>query len=184
MTDEVMEKLDKDTKVVIHTTLEVLVKREMKIKVKTAITWLLVGVITTLCLLIDRANAAVTPEVLSLVKKYSTKYQVNPHLILAIIKVESNFNHLKIGELGEIGLMQLRPRFHAGDLFSIEHNIRSGTKYLKSCHRYCSIKYPSNWFVCYNIGPFRSSNLRSPSEFPYVIKVKAAYKEMRARYEL
>lgn len=40
----------------------------------------------------------------------SGKYALDPYFVLAVISGESSFNPLAIGPVGEIGLMQIRPR--------------------------------------------------------------------------
>jgi hypothetical protein len=67
--------------------------------------------------------------------RIATEYQVDPHLITAIIHSESNFNHQAISPKGALGLMQVMPqtgeRFGFKELFDPENNIRAGTAYLK-----------------------------------------------------
>jgi soluble lytic murein transglycosylase-like protein len=69
------------------------------------------------------------------IKKIAERYDVSPALTKAIIKVESNFNHLAVSKSGAQGLMQLMPET-AEDLgvwypFSPEENIEGGVRYLK-----------------------------------------------------
>lgn len=67
--------------------------------------------------------------------RIANEYQVDPHLITAVIQSESNFNHQAISPKGALGLMQVMPqtaeRFGFKELFDPENNIRAGTAYLK-----------------------------------------------------
>lgn len=101
--------------------------------------------------------------------KYGKRYGINPHLIAAIISVESRFNPWAIGSIGEIGLMQLRPEFHGPkqSLFNIDNNIHTGVRYLSKIKKYHKKKYPDyKWVELYNRGP--SSR---PKKFIYTRKV-------------
>ncbi len=76
------------------------------------------------------------------VTKYAEEYGVPEHVVYAVIKVESDFVSNKVGENGEVGLMQLSEEtFHrlltmtkdtldAGILYDPATNIRYGTYYL------------------------------------------------------
>lgn len=63
------------------------------------------------------------------------KHAVDPHLVRAVVKVESNFNPAAISRKGAMGLMQLIPRtaqrFGVSDIFDPEENVDAGVRYLK-----------------------------------------------------
>ena len=67
--------------------------------------------------------------------KASRRYNVDPALIKAVIKVESHYNPYAISYKGAKGLMQLMPvtlkAMGAKDPFNPEHNIDAGVRYLK-----------------------------------------------------
>jgi soluble lytic murein transglycosylase-like protein len=70
-----------------------------------------------------------------IVDDLSGRYDVDPSLVKAIIKVESNYNPNAVSPKGAKGLMQLMPatadRFKAKDIFDVHENIEAGIKYLK-----------------------------------------------------
>ncbi len=69
------------------------------------------------------------------VQEYSFKYGLDPELVKAVIKVESNYNPKAVSPKGAIGLMQLLPStaklMGVEDPYDIEENIYGGCKYLK-----------------------------------------------------
>lgn len=64
----------------------------------------------------------------------SEKYNVDPALVKAVIRVESNFNPLAVSPKGAQGLMQVMPataaRYRENDMFSPITNIYVGTRHL------------------------------------------------------
>jgi soluble lytic murein transglycosylase-like protein len=77
-----------------------------------------------------------------LITKASEKYSVDPALIKAVIKAESNFNHRAISKKGARGLMQLMPAtassLNVQDSFHPESNIEGGVRYLRYLLNYFS----------------------------------------------
>ena len=80
------------------------------------------------------------------VEKYAKEYQVDPLLIFAMIKIESNFNKNAKSSSDAKGLMQLMDataedtanklgmEYNSEDLTDPEINIRLGTKYFSSLY--------------------------------------------------
>ena len=92
----------------------------------------------------------------SYVQKSARKYDIEPELIHAVIRTESNGNHRAISKKGAIGLMQLMPStandMNVGNPFNPEENIEGGTRYLK----YLLEKFNGNLtlaLAAYNSGP-------------------------------
>ena len=115
----------------------------------------------------------VSPKILHAVNKAADKYNFDPNLILAIIEVESNFNVKALGKAGEIGLMQLHPRYFSNIPQGIVGNIDMGVKYLAYTRKHCSHKNGIEFVTCYNRGTKRK--LSKPKLTPYYRKVVNAY---------
>ena len=75
------------------------------------------------------------PTLLSLVDTISTNHGVDPALVRAVIKTESNFNRWAVSNKGARGLMQLIPetgaRYGVRDFFDPQQNVEGGVQYLK-----------------------------------------------------
>ena len=71
----------------------------------------------------------------SYIRQASTRHQLDPELVKAVIKQESNFNRRDVSNKGARGLMQLMPETARGlgveDAFDPWENIHGGTLYLR-----------------------------------------------------
>lgn len=112
--------------------------------------------------------------ILNLIQIYSTIYAVDPRLVYAVVKVESNFNPNAISEKGAIGLMQLVPAsVHKTKkvLLDPETNIREGIKYLSIMRDECPHKEDYEWIICYELGSVHAKKVKYPKLWPYYKKV-------------
>lgn len=89
------------------------------------------------------------------VDEYSTKYNVDPTLVHAIIMTESSYNKNAKSSCGATGLMQLMPStFKArggSNIYSIDENIHAGTKHFAGL----LARYKGNVYLAlaaYNMG--------------------------------
>jgi hypothetical protein len=75
------------------------------------------------------------PEISHLVEQAASRLQVDPELVHAIIKVESEYDPKAVSRKGAMGLMQLIPetaqRFGVEEPFNPRENIEGGVSYLK-----------------------------------------------------
>ncbi len=82
-----------------------------------------------------KADYNVIKDYHGIVHEKASEYNMDPSLIKAVIKTESNWNSRAVSRKGAMGLMQLMPTT-ANDMdvhnpFNPEENIEGGTKYLK-----------------------------------------------------
>lgn len=110
-----------------------------------------------------RAGGARVDE---LVDRYSAENRLDANLVRAVIQAESGGDPRAVSRKGARGLMQLMPAtgksLGAGDLFDPEHNIASGTRYLRSLlDRYRTVEV-ALW--AYNAGPQAVEQGRMPLE--------------------
>ncbi len=113
----------------------------------------------------------------------SLKYNIEPSLVNAVIKVESNWNSKAVSGKGAKGLMQLMPstarELNVKNPFNPEENIEGGVKYL----RYLLDKFDGDLslaLAAYNAGPDAIKRFRGIPPFPetrkYVKRVLSLYK--------
>lgn len=75
-----------------------------------------------------------TASIDTLVQHYARRYALNPHLVKAVVRAESNFDPACVSSAGARGLMQIMPDTAAEmkiyDLFDPSQNIAAGSRYL------------------------------------------------------
>lgn len=91
-----------------------------------------------------------------IINEKATAYDLDPTLIKAVIKTESNWNSRAVSSKGAIGLMQLMPatanEMNVSNPFDPEDNIEGGAKYL----RYLLERFNGDLtlaLAAYNAGP-------------------------------
>jgi soluble lytic murein transglycosylase-like protein len=120
--------------------------------------------------------------VLSLIQRLAQQYSVDPHLVQAIIRVESNFDPHAVSRAGAQGLMQLMPdtaaRYRVEDPFDPQANIEGGIRYLRDLLRL----FPSDLrhvLAAYNAGEGAVQQYGGMPPYPetqrYVERVLALY---------
>ncbi|MBH00047.1 MAG: hypothetical protein CMN58_06855 [Solibacterales bacterium] len=74
-------------------------------------------------------------DVVALVRQASMRHKVDPDLLYAVIRQESNFDPFAVSHRGALGLMQLMPqtahRFGVKDIFDPAENVNGGAKFLR-----------------------------------------------------
>jgi hypothetical protein len=86
-------------------------------------------------LLTTKDDVEPSPILKELIHKVSEQHGVDPELVQAVAKAESNFNPYAVSSRGALGVMQLIPetakRFGVVNAFDAEQNIQGGVKFLK-----------------------------------------------------
>lgn len=128
-------------------------------------------------------------EYAPIVSHYSTAHGLNPRLVTAVMKRESDCKPLEVSHVGAQGLMQLMPETARAlglkNAFDECENIEGGVIELRTCYE-LALEGQCNkleaMLVCYNAGPGRMDGC-SPGLWPketqgYVPAVKRYFEEM------
>ena len=133
--------------------------------------------------LMTRVPQGTKNEILSSVDEACKKYNVDPKLVISMMKCESEFDPNATSKCGAAGLMQLMPAtaksYGASNPYNIKENIFAAVKFIK----YLQDKYNGNRdliIAAYNAGPGRVTT-RVPDikeTKNYVAKVNQTYSSL------
>ncbi len=133
-------------------------------------------------------NGLTRQQVSEIVASASSQTLIDPALIHAVIRVESNYNTRAVSRRGAQGLMQLMPstagRFNVTNPYDPAQNVLAGAQYLRELHTLFNGNMPLI-LAAYNAGPKAVSkyHMRIPPFVEtrlYVPKVLAVYRRIRS----
>ena len=155
-------------------------------------------VLVMLCLLIASVPTATRPdydgayprytkqEIRRAIAWYARKYRLDPALLRAVIKTESDFHQHAVSHKGAVGLMQLTPataaRVRVSDVYDSMQNIRGGAKQLRHLLNLYQGDLPLS-LAAYNAGVHRVKDHKVPrirETRVYVRKVLRYYEVFRS----
>jgi len=148
-----------------------------------------------LCLVIGAAPTPTRPdydgayprysneEIRRAIRWYAKKYNLDPALLRAVIKTESDFHQHAVSRKGAIGLMQLTPAaaetLRVGDAYDSIQNIRGGAKQLRHLLNLYQGDLPLA-LAAYNAGVHRVKNRKVPR----IRETRAYVRKVLRNYEL
>ncbi|MDH4185962.1 MAG: lytic transglycosylase domain-containing protein [Nitrospira sp.] len=159
----------------------------------------ILSMLTLLCLLTaaaptpirpdhDSAHRRYTKQVINrAITWYAKKYRLDPALLRAVIKTESDFRQHVVSDKGAVGLMQLMPAtassLRVSDAYDSLQNIRGGAKQLRHLLNLYEGDLPLT-LAAYNAGVHRIKERKIPrirETRAYVKTVLRYYKSFQAR---
>jgi hypothetical protein len=125
-----------------------------------------------------------SPKLKELIHKVSEQQGIDPELVQAVAKAESNFNPYAVSSRGALGVMQLLPntarRFGVVNVFDVEQNIQGGVKFLK----FLLEMFPDNLphvLAAYNAGENAVVKYKGIPPYPetqdYIKRITKLYKK-------
>lgn len=129
-------------------------------------------------------------HIVEIVKRHAPTYKLSPALVLAFIKVESNYDVIALSPKNAKGLMQLIPataeRFGVSRPYDPEQNIRGGMAYLRWLMAYFEGNVPLV-AAAYNAGEGAVNRYRGVPPYAetraYVLRILAGYPRVSHPFE-
>ena len=157
--------------------------------------------VVVLCLLIAAVPAPTRPdydgaypryskrEIHRAITWYAKRYRLDPALLRAVIKTESDFRQHAVSRKGAVGLMQLMPAaattLRVNDVYDSIQNIRGGAKQLRHLLNLYRGDLPLA-LAAYNAGVHRVKERKVPrirETRAYVRRVLRYYEVFRSHHE-
>jgi len=156
--------------------------KRLKIKILGALRW------NDICWIKASTSEAPVVDINELIESIARMHSLEPALVHAVIKAESNYNPKCTSSVGAQGLMQLMPAtaksLGVEDPFDVRENILGGVKYLKKMID----RFDSNItlaLAAYNAGPTTVSRYKGVPPYKetinYIRKVKLYIREYRKK---
>jgi soluble lytic murein transglycosylase-like protein len=108
----------------------------------------------------------------NIAEEKAKKHNVDPKLVKAVIRAESNWNPRAVSSKGAVGMMQLMPKtasdLGVGNRYNPEENIEGGVKYL----RFLLDKFNGNLtlaLAAYNAGPAKVEKVGGVPSIPETV---------------
>lgn len=134
----------------------------------------------------DKKPSQYIKEYEGIIKQATRRFNVDPSLIKAVIKAESNFDHKAVSRKGAQGLMQLMPTtadaMEVSNPFNPEENIYGGTRYLSLLLK----RFKQNKtlaIAAYNAGPEAVETYSGVPPFPETESFVAKVLDYHKQYE-
>lgn len=118
-----------------------------------------------------------------IISSTSQRFNVDPDIVRAVIKAESNFNPRAVSPKGAIGLMQLMPatakEMAVVNPFDPEENIHGGVRYLSKLLQLFDRNLPLT-LAAYNAGPER---VMGRNEIPFIEETRNYVQKVMEYYK-
>ena len=156
----------------------------MKTHTKLVIYICLLGLFNPVVLHAERVGDDQLQAIVKGVNRAAKQQQINPYMLLAVIRAESNFDRYAKSGAGARGLMQLMPmtqkELGVNDVFDVQQNINGGACYLVQQIKYYKDVRKALW--AYNTGPGNVNRGIIPNEtHVYANQVIHFYKQYKSR---
>lgn len=127
-------------------------------------------------------NDSSTQTINAFIQAAATEHGVDPLLIKAVIKAESNFDPSAVSPKGAQGLMQLMPEtarnLQVDDPFDPQENITGGTKYLRS------LLDSFGWDIELSLAAYNAGPGRVKGRIPNIVETRMYITKVLDNYQV